>query len=303
MKENIAIYNNDLAKAHELIDNCDSVIIGAGTGLSNSAGFLTDDFETFKRLFPGYTRRYGLKTVAEAVSFYFPSPEEHYAFLARYISVFRYATPPEDVYSSLLEMIKSKSHFIITDTTNGQLANAGFDQKRIYSPNGDLSYFQCSMPCSKKLVQNRKMVDSMLDDLAENPFAIRNSNIPICPSCGSFLEPNTRESVNFYPKPWKQKSADYLDFLKSAVKGKLVMLELGVGSESSSIIRHPFEYIAANYKNSILIRVNLSESQTEVPFADRQTLAYRIDIREFCTPVAQHNIFEVSTSDMYRSIT
>lgn len=286
MKEIIAINNNDLTRAHEIIDNCDSVLIGAGAGFSASAGFLMNDFATFKRLFPGYTRRYGLRTVAEAVSFYFPSTEEHYAFLARYISAFRYSAPPEDVYSCLLDMVKDKPHFVITTTTDGQFANAGFDKQIIYSPNGDLSFFQCSMPCSKKLVQNRKMVEKMLDDLTENPFAIRSSNIPACPRCGSFFEPNIRETTNFSNNPWALKSADYIDFLKNAVKGKLVLLELGVGSESSSLIRHPFEYIAANYKNSILIRVNLNDYHTEIPFADKQTLAYRIDIKEFCATKA-----------------
>ena len=271
MKEIIEIYNDDLAKAHEIIDNCDSVLIGAGLGLSASAGLLMNDFSTFKKLFPGYTRRYGLKTVDEAASFYFQSVEEHYAFLARYISAFRYSTPPEHVYTNLFDMVKNKPHFVFTTTTDGQFTNAGFDKQKIYSPNGDLSFFQCSMPCSKKLMPNRKIIESMLDDLSENPFAIRSSNIPTCPRCGSFLEPNTRETVNFNHKPWVQKSTDYLDFLKNAVKGKLVLLELGVGSEGSLIIRYPFEYIAANYKNSILIRINLKKYQTEVPFADRQT--------------------------------
>jgi len=287
MKEIIAINNNDLARAHEIIDNCDSVLIGAGTGLSASAGFLMNDFATFKRLFPGYTRRYGLRTVAEAVSFYFPSVEEHYAFLARYISVFRYSTPLEDVYTNLLDMVKNKPHFVITTTTNGQFVNAGFEKQSIYSPHGDLSFFQCSMPCSKKLVQNRKMVEKMLDDLTENPFAIRSSNIPTCPRCGSFFEPNIRETTNFNNNPWVLKSADYIDFLKNAVKGNLVLLELGVGSDSTSVIRYPFEYIAANYKNSILIRINLNDYRTEVPFADKKTLAYNIDIKEFCDSLAQ----------------
>lgn len=286
MKEISSIYDSDFNRVQEMIDNSDSVLIGAGTGLSAAAGLKTNDSESFKALFPGYTRRYGLRTVAEAVSFYFPSVEEHYAFLARYISAFRYSTPPEDVYPNIFDMVKHKPHFVITATTDGQFANAGFEEQRIYSPHGDLSFFQCSIPCSKKLVPNRKKVEAMLDDLTETPFAIRSSNIPICPRCGSFLEPNIRESVNFNNKPWIQKSADYIDFLRNAVKGKLVLLELGVGSENSTLIRYPFEYIAANYKNSILIRVNLNDYRTEVPFADKQTLTYRIDIKEFCTSVA-----------------
>lgn len=277
----------NIARIKEIIDESDAVIIGAGAGLSASAGLQMNDFSTFKKLFPGYTRRYGLKSIAEAASFYFPSVEEHYAFLARYISAFRYSDPPEDVYQNLLEMVKDKSHFVITTNTDGQFAKTGFDKQRIFSPHGDLSFFQCSMPCSKKLIQNRKLVDNMLDDLAENPFAIRSSNIPTCPRCGSFLEPNIRDSVNFYNRPWMQRSDDYIGFLKNAVKGKLVLLELGVGNDSPAVIRHPFEYIAASYQNSVLIRINLNDYQTTVPFADKHTLAYQIDLKDFCSKVAQ----------------
>lgn len=278
----------NIKRIKEIIDDSDAVLIGAGGGLSAAAGLRTNDFDTFKKLFPGYTRRYGLGTVAEAASFYFPSAEEHYAFLTHYISAFRYSAPSGNVYSNLLDMVKSKSHFVVTTTTDGQFANAGFEKKRIFSPHGDLSFFQCSMPCSKKIVQNRKMIDTLLDDLSENPFAIRSSNIPTCPRCGSFLEPNIRGSVNFTNKPWMQKSADYINFLKNAVKGKLVLLELGVSCDMPSVIRYPFEYIAANYKNTTLIRVNLNDYRTEVPFADRQTLTYRIDIKRFISMVTEN---------------
>lgn len=277
----------NITRIREIIDESDAVLIGAGAGLSASAGLKMNDSNTFKKLFPGYNCRYGIKTIAEAASFYFPSVEEHYAFLARYISIFRYSCPPEDVYQNLLEMVKDKSYFVITTNTDGQFAKAGFDKQLIFSPHGDLSFFQCSMPCSKKLIQNRKLVDIMLDDLTENPFAIRSSNIPTCPRCGSFLEPNVRNSINFYNRPWMQRSTDYIDFLKSSVKGKLVLLELGVGNDSPTVIRHPFEYIAANYQNTILIRINLTDYQTTVPFADKHTLTYQIDIRDFCNAVAQ----------------
>ena len=85
----------NITRIREIIDESDAVIIGAGAGLSASAGLKMNDSNTFKQLFPGYTRRYGIKTIAEAAAFYFPSVEEHYAFLARYISAFRYSDPPE----------------------------------------------------------------------------------------------------------------------------------------------------------------------------------------------------------------
>ncbi len=268
-------------KIKKIIEDSDYILIGAGNGLSGIAGPQIESVDTFKKLFPGYTRRYGLKTVSEALSYYFPTIEEHYAFIARYISAFRYTNPFENVYSSFFELVKNKPYFVVTTATDGQFVNAGFEKQNIYSPNGDLSFFQCSLPCSKKNIHNKKIVDNLLNDLAISPFAISSSNIPTCPRCGSFLEPNTNSSTNFNHKFWKQNSSRYIDFLRNAVKGKLALLELGVGIEAHTLIKFPFEYIAANYKNAILIRINSDDILTKVPFAEKRTIAFSMDIRMF----------------------
>lgn len=53
------MHNNDInnqeniAKIKEIIDGSDSVLIGAGSGLSSAAGLLSNDFDTLKNYFQG----------------------------------------------------------------------------------------------------------------------------------------------------------------------------------------------------------------------------------------------------------
>ena len=76
------------------IEQAELIIIGAGSGLSASAGICYDDFNFFNTIFSKYHERYGLQTINEAEFFKFPTPEEQYAFWARFISVIRYKFPP-----------------------------------------------------------------------------------------------------------------------------------------------------------------------------------------------------------------
>ena len=49
----------ELAKLKEAVSSCDAIIIGAGAGLSTSAGF-TYSGERFERYFSDFARKYGL---------------------------------------------------------------------------------------------------------------------------------------------------------------------------------------------------------------------------------------------------
>jgi NAD-dependent SIR2 family protein deacetylase len=281
MSDSDIFSHDEAARVHGIIDSSDSVIVGAGSGLSSAAGLLYFDFNTFDKWFPGYYQQYGIKYIYHAAFFDFPSIEEFYAYWARHISIIRYNYPTGDVYSKLLRLVKDKSHFVITTNVDGQFAKAGFNTEKIYSPQGDYAFFQCSVPCKKELYHNSTLIESMLEDLEDNPFAIKTKNIPHCPNCGSLLVPNIRKTINFVEEPWKQKSQDYHDFLKQSLKGTLLLLELGVGFNTPSIIRFPFEYIVANYKNTTLVRVNLNETKSTIPFAYKRSLLYNVDANSF----------------------
>jgi NAD-dependent SIR2 family protein deacetylase len=101
--------------------------------------------------------------------------------------------------------------------------------------------------------------------LDSHELKVREEDIPRCPRCRSFLERNLRRDEHFVEAPHMEKRPTYEQFLNRSQDGRLVLLELGVGFNTPSIIRWPFERIAARHENAALIRVNLNEA--EIPNA------------------------------------
>ncbi|MCG6880676.1 MAG: NAD-dependent protein deacetylase, SIR2 family [Deltaproteobacteria bacterium] len=250
----------DMGALCSAIDEADAILIGAGAGLSAAAGLLYMDFTTFGNWLPEYHEKYGLRYIYEAAFFDFPSIEEYYAYWARHISTIRFRHPVGKPYLDLYSIVKDRSYFVLTTSVDGQFIKAGFNPNRICTPQGDYGYFQCSRPCSNDLYPNQEIVESLLASMTSGSFAIRSEDIPRCPHCASLLEPNIRKGSNFVESPWMEKYPDLNKFLERSGSGKLLLLEFGVGFNTPSIVRYPFERIAATHGDSLLIRVNRDDA-------------------------------------------
>jgi NAD-dependent SIR2 family protein deacetylase len=247
-----------MEKIKTSLDKAEAIIIGAGAGLSSAAGLAYDNADTFDALFPGYHDRYGLKTINEADFYSFPTPEEQYAYWIRHIAAIRYDFPPGKPYLDLHRIVKDKNHVILTTNTDGQFFKSGFDTGKICFPQGDLSFFQCSTPCSDELYPNEQTVKQILSHIGDTDFTIPTADIPHCPHCGSLLVPNVRRGKNFVEKPWIEKYEMLNDFLDANRGKKMLFLELGVGFNTPGIIRHEFEFLFMMRKYAQMIRVNLN---------------------------------------------
>jgi NAD-dependent SIR2 family protein deacetylase len=104
------------------------------------------------------------------------------------------------------------------------------------------------------------MVQQMLANLDSSKLRVREEDIPHCPNCGGYLDYNLRRDDQFVEEPYMVKHADYADFVNGSTDGKLVLLELGVGFNTPSIIRWPFERITARHPHAMLIRINLDDA-------------------------------------------
>jgi NAD-dependent SIR2 family protein deacetylase len=268
------------------IDEADAILIGAGAGLSAAAGLLYMDFTTFRNWFPEYHEKYGLRYIYEAAFFDFPSIEEYYAYWARHISTIRFRHPAGKPYLDLHSIVKDRSYFVLTTNVDGQFIKAGFNPNRICTPQGDYGYFQCSRPCSNDLYPNQEIVESLLASMASGSFAIRSEDIPRCPHCASLLEPNIRKGSNFVESPWMEKYPDLNKFLERSDSGKLLLLEFGVGFNTPSIVRYPFERIAATHGDSLLIRVNRDDAGTTLIKRSARVKTYAGDAGLFLATLA-----------------
>lgn len=149
-KEKIEFLKNE-------IENADAIVIGAGAGLSTSAG-LTYSGERFEKYFFDFSKKFGISDMYSGGFYPFPDRETLWAWWARHIYFNRYIEPPKPVYRDLFSIIKDKEYFVITTNVDHQFQRAGFDKKRLFYTQGDYGLFQSMNPQNQKTYDNEEWV-------------------------------------------------------------------------------------------------------------------------------------------------
>jgi NAD-dependent SIR2 family protein deacetylase len=275
-------YSARIDAAARALAESDNILIGAGAGLSAAAGLNYQDPRLFQAWYPQFAGL-GYRNIWDAITHHW-SPDDanrrqFWAFWATHIQRIRYDAGPGKTYVDLHRLVREKSHFVITTNVDGQFAKAGFDPNRLFTTQGDYAKFQCATPCRKILHDNFEMVQRMLANLDESRLQVREEDIPRCPNCGDYLERNLRRDDRFVEEPWMEKQGDYADFINRSAGGKLILLELGVGFNTPSIIRWPFERITARHPHATLIRVNLEDARVPDKIAAK-SISFQEDITQ-----------------------
>ena len=266
-----------LEKLKAAIDETEAVLIGAGSGLSVSAGF-TYSGERFEKHFSGFIKKYHLNDMYSAGFYPFPTLEEYWAYWSRHIYYNRYDLEKNKVYSGLLKIVKNKDYFIITTNVDHQFQLAGFDKERLFYTQGDYGLWQCSVPCHQKTYDNEAAVRQMMEK--QKDFKIPSELIPYCEKCGAPMTMNLRINSTFVQdEGWDRASRNYRNFLISYKKSKILFLELGVGGNTPGIIKYPFWNMAAGNSSSIYACINRGESVCPSETKGRSILLYA-DIKE-----------------------
>lgn len=285
------ISNEIISVCRRIIENSDAIIIGAGAGLSTAAG-LHYSGERFTKNFSDFIERYGLTDMYSSAFYPFPSLEERWAYFSRHIYINRYSVGVLPLYKTLLDLVKKLNYFIITTNGDGQFFQAGFEAERIFATQGDYSKFQCEVPCSDTLYDNRTMVDNMVNN--QENCRIPTEFLPTCPKCGKKLEPHLRIDDTFVENEhWFRANKRYVDFINVHRGKKITLLELGVGFNTPTIIRFPFEQLSSNFENCTLIRVNMDNIQ-EMYETNNSSVLIQGDIAEFIKLLAS-DFFSDST--------
>lgn len=251
-------------KAAKAIADATHVIIGAGAGLSEASGIEMGG-HLFHEQFRDYQQKYGIQDLYSGGFYPFPTEEEHWAFWARHIWLSRYKVGGTPLHRDLLALVKDKSYFVISTNCDSQFVLSGFPEDRVFQVQGDLSEFQCSIPCHQKVYRNEDAVKRMVE--TTHGFRIPSDLLPRCPVCGKPMSMHLRMDNTFVEdETWHERSTAYREFLEQAMAHKPVLLELGVGFNTPGIIRYPFERIAAANPEAMLIRVN--QENAEVSYID-----------------------------------
>ncbi|WP_375753156.1 NAD-dependent deacetylase [Vibrio sp. HN007] len=247
-------FEQRLKQLSSAINEADAILIGAGAGFSAAAG-LTYSGARFENNFSEHIKRYGISDMYSAGFYPFETPEEKWAYWAKHIYVNRYQPGATKLYRILESLVNKKNYFVITTNVDHQFQNAGFEEERIFATQGDYGLLQCAKPCHNKLYDNEKIVSTMLAQ--QSDLKVPKALIPKCPVCGGPLDTHLRKDRTFVENDqWHQAAENYQQFVGSVLNKKLLLLEFGVGYNTPSIIKYPFEQITAQALDATLVRFN-----------------------------------------------
>ena len=276
-KENIARLEKELCTA-------DAIVIGAGAGLSASAG-LTYSGERFERYFFDFMEKFGIRDMYAGGFYPFPDEETLWAWWARHIYYNRYVRPPKPVYVDMLSLVRGKDYFVITTNVDHQFQRAGFDKRRLFYTQGDYGLFQSVGPYLRKTYDNEGWVmqamaaQGFVRDGAgvfrvpeDRAIAMRipSGMIPRCPDDGGRVTMNLRADEGFVEDDgWRAASTAYAVFLKKNEGRHVLFWEMGVGGNTPMIIKYPFWAMTAENPGAVYACLNLHEAACPALIEDR----------------------------------
>ena len=270
-------YWEQIKKLKTEIDGADAILIGAGAGLSTSAG-LEYGGQRFYDHFSDYAETYGLQDMYSAGFYPYKTLEEYWAYWSRHIDLNRYQPEAGKPYTDLLKLVQDKNYFVITTNVDHCFQKAGFDKQKLFYTQGDYGLWQCSKPCCQETYDNQEEVLKMVRQ--QKDMKIPTSLIPHCPHCGSPMTMNLRIDNTFVEdEGWHIASSRYKNFINKHSNMHILYLELGVGYNTPIIIKYPFWQMTATNPKAVYACINSQE--TAVPRKiEKQTIPVQGDIKK-----------------------
>ena len=257
------------------LQDCDAVVIGAGSGLSTAAGF-TYTGERFEQHFSDFAQKYGIRDMYSGGFYPFSTQEAFWAYWSRYIYINRYQDAPKPVYEDLLNLVRDKDYFVITTNVDHCFQKAGFDKKRLFYTQGDYGLFQCSEPCRQETFDNEAVIREMVT--RQENMKVPTELLPVCPRCGKPMTMNLRSDDKFVEdEGWHRAAERYENFLRTREGQKILFLELGVGYNTPVIIKYPFWQMTAKNPNAIYACINQGQAVCPQEI-ERQAICIDADI-------------------------
>lgn len=267
-------FTERIKTARQKLHEADAVVIGAGAGLSAAAG-LDYSGPAFKKEFADYIAKYGFPDLYSSSFYNFPTEEERWARWARHIDYARFRPAAFPLYHELLDLVKDSNYFVITTNVDSQFRKAGFNPDKVFEVQGDYGLMQCAVGCHPKVYSDKDTVEEILKH--SHDLTVDSKYVPSCPVCGGDMDVHVRKNQYFVQdESWYKSAERYEKFIERyAEKGKVALLELGIGYNTPAIIRDPFEQITYHNPQATLIRLN-----SEYPDGPKETAARTISFTE-----------------------
>ena len=283
-----------IARLKTEIETADAIVIGAGAGLSTSAGFIYTG-ERFEKWFSDFIQTYGIRDMYAGGFYLYPSKEIFWAYWSRYIYINRYMDPPKSVYEKLLSLVKDKDYFVITTNVDHCFQKAGFGKDRLFYTQGDYGLFQSTNPKNRKTYENEEWIMRAMEaqgfvknakGLYEAPehgmirMEIPAELLPKCPDDGYDMTMNLRSDESFVEdEGWYRASASYAEFLRKHAHQHLLFMEIGVGMNTPVIIKYPFWQMTNDNSKAVYACLNYNEAYCPVQM-EKQSICIEGDSGE-----------------------
>lgn len=166
----------------------------------------------------------------------------------------------KEAYQALYHIVKDKNYFIVTTVVDGAIFGSGLDASRIVAPCGNENWRQCAKSCTKDIWEKGEIPDD------------------ICPHCGAPLIGNTIAAEEYIEEGYFPQWERYKKWLAGTLNRNLLVLELGSGFKTPTVIRWPFEKTVFLNQKAHMYRVNGKFPQVSE------------EIRERAKPVAADSV-------------
>lgn len=305
----------------DIFKNVGGLIIHTGAGLSADAvspdlglGLDYTSRELFQRLYPGIVQRTPIRTLYGTIGYEWDDvsnrfaqlpcprmvsdnqPLEQWGFiLAHAHRVLNWGETA--VYNDLLRLldILNVPYTIMTSNADQLFFQSGFDAERVFTPQGCYARFQCLEPCAPDAYFDSKpWIEQAVPYLdLSDPIVPKGKEdlIPRCPKCGGEVFLNVRGGDWFLETPYEDAEQRYRasvqEMTQSAeAEGKrVIVLELGSGFNTPTVIRYPSEALAESEAVSLL-RVN--KEHPEIHSQIDGARGYKMGAGEFLHSVVAH---------------
>ncbi len=159
---------------------------------------------------------------------------------------------------------KKDNYFVVTTCNDDIIMKSRFDMTRMVAPCGTLKYMKCDSGCFKTVYETQEVYDNIYSIIVKHTYNDEKEQMwnelkdamPQCPMCKRVMSVNLHKTNNYSEEGYKEAWDSYMSWLQRTLNRKLVMLELGENFETPTVIRWPFEKVAAINNKATLIRVN-----------------------------------------------
>ena len=264
-------YEEQIERAAGLIREADYVLLGAGAGMSTAAGaeyggrFFEENFAEFQKI---YGKGAYMQDMYSAGFYPFPDQESKWGLwshLALLAGIDLDVTP---LHKTLLNALAGKNLFLLSTNADHQFEKAGLPTDQIFQTQGSYRLIQCKRGCHPKTYDAEALFRQM--ELERVNGRIPHELVPKCPVCGGEMAMNLRVDDHFVEdENWHAAEERFGCFLSACKDKKTVLLELGVGFNTPTIIRFPFEKLAREHENISLIRLSRSKAMVPESLGDR----------------------------------